>query len=200
KPMRLEIRWRNGDQSTLTNVLPNRIYEVHQASSGTREVAANASRVEPFFADVSSLAGHVHVEDSFDDWARQPMLPRRLSRLGPGVSWYDVDGDGWEDLIVSAGRGGVLAVFTNDHGQSFHRLEGFPPTPADQGAVLGWSDSKGNRKLLVAASNYEMPQEQESEISVFSPANWASPQHLIAGKANIGPVAMADINGDSDLD
>src|SRR5207244_8188773 len=50
----------------------------------------------------SAWIAHTHQEDSFDDWARQPLLPRRLSRLGPGVSWYDFDGDGWEDLIVTA--------------------------------------------------------------------------------------------------
>ena len=200
KPMRLEIRWRNGDQSTITNVLPNRIYEVHQASSGTRELAANASRVEPFFADVSSLAGHVHVEDAFDDWGRQPTLPRRLSRLGPGLSWYDVDGDGWEDLIASTGRGGTLAVYTNDHGRSFRKLEGAPPAPADQGAVLGWGDSKGNRQLLVAVSNYEMSPDQESILSIYSSTNLSAPRHLPAGKASIGPMALADIDGDGDLD
>jgi len=43
------------------------------------------------------MLGHVHVEDAFDDWAQQPSLPRRLSRLGPGVCWYDIDGDGWEE-------------------------------------------------------------------------------------------------------
>src|SRR5207248_10460219 len=116
----------------------------------------------PIFEDVSPLLGHVHVEDSFDDWARQPMLPRRLSRLGPGVRWYDFDGDGWEDLIVSTGRGGALAVYANDQGRKFRKLDGPPPAPADQGAVLGWPDSRGNQYLLVAVSNYEMSSEQES--------------------------------------
>src|SRR3989442_7435515 len=137
KPMRLEIKWRSGHESIVSNAQPNRIDEVDEAKSFGPGIATNDPVEEPFFADVSSLLGHGHVEDSFDDWARQPLLPRRLSRLGPGVSWYDLDGDGWEDLIVSAGRGGVLAGFTNDHGQSFHSLEGFPPTPARQGAVLG---------------------------------------------------------------
>src|SRR5205823_9503727 len=110
----------------------------------------------PMFEDVSPWIEHIHHEDSFDDWARQPLLPRRLSRLGPGVSWYDVDGDGWEDLIVSAGRGGKLGVYMNNKGESFRTLEGAPVAQADQGAVLGWPDGKGNRTLLVALSNYEM--------------------------------------------
>src|SRR5204863_2540945 len=33
KPMRLEVKWRNGDQSIITNVQPNRIYEVEQNKS-----------------------------------------------------------------------------------------------------------------------------------------------------------------------
>ena len=213
KPIRLEVRWRNGDQSTIANVQPNRIYEVEQgkpvvsrplsvvsgppASTRTQESRTNE---QPFFQDVSAWIGHTHQEDSFDDWARQPLLPRRLSRLGPAVSWYDFDGDGWEDLMVTAGRGGKLAVFANDQGRNFRKLEGVAPAAADQGAVLGWPDGKGNRKLLVAVSNYELPPEQESEISVYSPASLAAPQHLPAGKASIGPIAVADIDGDGDLD
>jgi hypothetical protein len=116
KPMRLEVKWRNGDQSIITNVQPNRIYEVEQTRALKRESVESFNREtlvrstgstlqrfngSTFFKDVSSLLGHVHVEEPFDDWARQPLLPRRLSRLGPGVSWYDFDGDGWEDLILT---------------------------------------------------------------------------------------------------
>jgi hypothetical protein len=223
RPMRLEVVWRSGGQSFVTNVQANRVYELDQAGLLNREtvealkrensIRSNASTVRPFngslhpfnesesfFADVSSLLGHAHTEDSFDDWTKQPLLPRRLSRLGPGVSWYDVDGNGWEDLIITAGRGGSLTVFTNDHGQNFRRIEGFPPAAGDQGTVMGWPDGKGNRQLLVAVSNYEMPPEQESQIAIYSPTNWAAPRSWPAGKPSIGPMAQADIDGDGDLD
>jgi hypothetical protein len=45
-----------------------------------------------------------------------------------------------------------------------------------------------------------MSPEQESEISVYSPTNLSAPQHLPAGKSSIGPMALADIDGDGDLD
>src|SRR6185295_8218673 len=116
-------------------------------------IRSNASTLQRFdastlFKDVSSLLAHQHVEDSFDDWARQPLLPRRLSRLGPGVSWYDVDGDGWEDLILTGGRGGKLAIFTNDHGGNFRMIEDLAVNAADQGAVLGWREGRGSPNLL----------------------------------------------------
>jgi hypothetical protein len=57
---------------------------------------------------------HRHHEEAFDDFERQPLLPRRLSQLGPGVSWFDVDGDGHEDLIIEwPGRStGLLSKMT----------------------------------------------------------------------------------------
>src|SRR6185436_8597317 len=91
-PMRLEVRWRNGAHSTVTGVLTNRIYEISQpASTGRVDVIPVVrSEPKPILADVSSLISHAHSEEMYDDWERQPMLPRRLSRLGPGLSWHDL--------------------------------------------------------------------------------------------------------------
>lgn len=222
-PMRLEVRWRNGGQSTVNGVKANFVYEIDESkgtertsaklkTQSSREVPdskpqapssvpqASTLNPQPVFEDVSPLLGHLHHEDPFDDWAPQPMLPRRLSRLGPGLSWYDLDGDGWEDLIATAGRGGRLAAYRNDRGGSFLRLEGAPVALGDQGAVVGWSDGQGSRRLLVATSNYEMTSEGESEIAVYSPTNLANPQRLLAGTTSLGPLATADVDGDGDLD
>src|SRR5262249_11304634 len=73
-----------------------------------------SSLPSPWFEDVSRLLAHTHHEEPFDDFARQPTLPRRLSQLGPGVCWCDLNKDGWDDLVIGAGKGGTLAVFLND--------------------------------------------------------------------------------------
>jgi len=54
------------------------------------------------------------MKDPFDDFARQPTLPKRLSQLGPGICWCDLNNDGWDDLVIAGGKGGSLAVFLND--------------------------------------------------------------------------------------
>ncbi|MDB6041034.1 MAG: ASPIC/UnbV domain protein, partial [Verrucomicrobiales bacterium] len=200
RQLQLEVKWRNGDESLITNVQPNHLYEVKQAVAKPAGPPRAPARIEPIYKDVASWLDHVHTEDSFDDASRQQLLPRHLSKLGPGLSWYDVDGDGWEDLIVTSGRGGTLAIYLNDEGQKFHRLDGLSPLIADQGAVVGWSDGNGNRRLLVALSNYEMDPGQNSEISVYSRTNLAMPARLPTGNASIGPMALADVDGDGDLD
>ena len=199
-PMRLEVRWRNGSKSLISNVMTNRIYEISEPAFSGPVTIPLPPLPEPIFADVSSLISHVHEEAAFDDWATQALLPRRLSRLGPGVGWFDLDGDGWEDLVVSAGRGGRLAAFQNQGGQSFRKWDNTPVIPGGQGAVLGWSDGRGQRRLLVAQSRYELAGEGDSLITAYSLTNLANPHSLSAGLANIGPIATADIDGDGDLD
>lgn len=197
---RLEIQWRNGDRTVLPTVLPNRIYEVHQSDSVRQAHAKPPARSEPFFRDASALLNHAHAENSFHDWEAQPLLPNRLSRLGPGVSWFDLNGDGWEDLSIGTGRGGKMVILTNDHGAGFRKVEGLPLAVADQTALLGWTDGNGERRLLAAMSNYESDPHQPSEIEVYSLKSPAQAERWPVGPDCIGPLAAADVDGDGDLD
>src|SRR5262249_37764171 len=54
-PMRLSVRWRNGTQSTVPGVLPNRIYEISETASTGRVEIALAPRPEGKFGDVRFL-------------------------------------------------------------------------------------------------------------------------------------------------
>ena len=111
--MRIEVKWRSGRKSVVKGVKGNRVYEIDEVGAVAGQ-EATPERVVPVFEDVSGLLGHVHVEEAFDDFARQPLLPWKLSQGGPGVSWYDVDADGFEDLIIGSGKGGRLGVYRND--------------------------------------------------------------------------------------
>ena len=108
----LEVTWRPGAVTTLANVQPGRIYEVAEQAS-TKPGPLSSGPPTPWFSDVSGLLNHRHVDAPFNDRERQPLLPRLLSNLGPGVTWADVDNDGRDELLVGAGRGGTLAVFRN---------------------------------------------------------------------------------------
>src|SRR5204863_6092144 len=113
----IEVRWRSGMVSVVKNVRPNRLYEIEEAEASkiiNHPSPITNSVPRPFFADVSALLHHRHMDDGFDDFGRQPLLGKRLSQLGPGVAWYDVDGDNREDLVIGSGVGGELAVYRND--------------------------------------------------------------------------------------
>lgn len=202
-PMRLEVRWRDGTLSVVSNVLGQQLYEIDQSTNASVVASAAAGTLPPrgkLFSDASAQAVWSHRDEPFDESSLQSLLPRRLSRLGPGITWFDVDGDGWDDLIVPSGQGGKLVLFHNDRGRGFHQRECSTPAVLDQGAVLGWSDGLGNRRWIVATSNYEMAAKGNSELQVFASTNLTSVNQLPVGADSLGPLVAADLDGDGDLD
>ncbi|MCX6905957.1 MAG: VCBS repeat-containing protein [Verrucomicrobia bacterium] len=152
---------------------------------------------------MSSLLNHTHAEEPFDDFERQPLLPYRLSQLGPGVSWFDVDGDGWDDLIIASGKGGAMAVYRNDGQGGFARLTGPPfdqPVTRDQSTVLGWRKPDGTVVLLAGSSNYEDGYPVGSVVRFYDLAGKTVEDPLPGQPSSTGPLAMADIDGDGQLD
>lgn len=163
----------------------------------------SAAPVASLFTDVSHLLGHRHHETLFDDFARQPLLPYRLSQLGPGVCWFDLDADGWEDLVIGSGRGGQLAVFRNNGREGFTRWVEPPvnsPVTRDQGAVLGVTHEDGRPRLLVASANYEDALARGSPVRTYDFYARAVLDELPGQASSAGPLALGDFDADGDLD
>jgi len=195
----IEVTWRSGKQSVVTNVLPNSIYEIDEAAapSLTDHVPAPTSPA-PLFADVSSLIGHTHHEDPYDDFERQPLLPNALSQLGPGISWVDIDGDGWEDLFIGGGRGGLLAGFRNLGNGTFTPMTNAPLArriARDQTTLLGLGST-----LLVGSSNYEDGQTNGGYLRIYDLQQQRAGESILNPSFSTGPLAMGDIDNDGDLD
>src|ERR1041384_8213977 len=105
--MSLEVRWRSGKTSVVAGVRANREYEINEAAAtATKPESFSSTNPLPLFRDVSNRVPIVHHEVPFDDYERQPLLPKKLSQPGPAVAWFDINGDGVEDLIMGSGRGG----------------------------------------------------------------------------------------------
>lgn len=201
----IEVLWPSGRRSVLAGAEPNRVYEFDEAlaTEPAPDPAAPAGPT-PWFEDVSNRLGHRHHEEAFDDFARQPLLPNKLSQLGPGLAWADVNGDGWDDLLVAAGKGGRLAVLTND------TRGGFAPDPGerfgrpavrDQTAVLAWRDVATNAPgVVIGSANYEDGQPTGAAVLTCPPGQPGPADWLPATESSAGPLAVADVDGDGDLD
>ena len=147
---------------------------------------------------MSHLLNHSHVDEFFEDFERQPLLPARLSQLGPGVAWDDFDGDGWDDLILPSGRGGKLALFRNDQKGGFTNVnEPFLQrlVSRDQTTPLGIGPL-----LLIGSANYEDGQTNGGWIRVMDMQRKVAGETLLGPEASTGPLALADIDGDGFLD
>ena len=222
------VRWPSGLVTRVPGALPGRLYEISEPSgsqdtavAGTEDPASTGIETSappqsdalsdaaptppshtPLFEDVSSSIEHRHRDAPFLAPA-QPLLPRNLSNLGPGVAWADIDADGDPDLVVGGGGGGEIEVFVNRDG----RLRGggalvSPTLSYDATAIVPEADGS----LLVGISNWETSSPAEARdvppIWRAAPAgNRLTLQPTLESDgSSTGPLASADIDGNGELD
>jgi len=202
----LTVRWPDGTTSIIEGVRTNRLYEIRQSDMPVESTSSGStpSGSEPIFEDVSNEISHRHHESEKSDFQIQPLLPVKLSQQGPGVSWIDYDRDGDDDLFVGSGRGRELAVYENDGEESFteRSLGTLTETaPGDQTTVLGWPTDEGT-EVWVGTQNYEAGAiEAPSALRYSVRGDQAPEEGSVPGiLSTTGPLAMADYDGDGDLD
>lgn len=197
--MTLEVTWRNGTQSIVRDVKSNRLYEIDETGAQPAPMPAKIATPYPLFADLSNRLNHVHVEDNYDDMARQPTLYKKLSQPGPGITWADLDGDGDDDLVITTGQSGQLGVLRNDGNGSFTKWDDAAwsdPSIRDQTGVVWLPDATGG-DLIVGISNYEDGLEVGPAVRVIHFANGkvTGSTELPATKSSTGPIAVTDLDG-----
>ena len=197
--MTLEVTWRNGRQSIVHDVKPNRIYEIDEAGAVPKEIQSSVEEAKPFFRDVSKLISHQYHQEFYDDFVRQPMLPWQLSQDGPGVAWVNLLGDEREELVIGSGRGGQLGVYAPDGKGGMTNIPTTFTWPEDMTGVVGWVSGTNGRALVMGRDNYESASNPPSAtMAGFGPTHWK--QDLPEAKASTGPLAVADVYGDGNLD
>ncbi|MEE2614397.1 MAG: VCBS repeat-containing protein [Verrucomicrobiota bacterium] len=199
----IEVGWPRGTRTIIDGVKPNYAYEIHEKNTQTKQVAE--SNLELMFTDGSDQLNHVNAEAPSDDFYRQPMLPRRLSESGPGIVLFDWNGDGHEELFFGNGAGGNIIAYKNETDRGLVRLNepAFEqPLLGDALGLAGWVDANGKRALIVAVSNHDFPEPVVPSLHLFRPGV-AAPEIIELPSKNhsdIGSLAVADIDGDGDLD
>ncbi|HOW65777.1 MAG TPA: VCBS repeat-containing protein [Candidatus Paceibacterota bacterium] len=209
RSLRIEVLWRSGLRSLIANAKPNHLYEIDEETAFAHPASPpSAPLSQPLFRDVSHWLNHVHHDEFFVDYARQPLLMKQFSQLGPGVAWWDLDGDDRDELIVGAGKGGILGAFRQTPSGAYEKISASPAwtTPDDLCGLAGWTTDDGHPAILLAVANYES--EAASSNTLFLCAlddstGQLQPRALAdiaASPASPGPLAVADIEGDGDLD
>jgi hypothetical protein len=199
EPMTVEIRWPNLTRSLFTNLAPNCVYEFVQPSVAPVWSDGKVSTT-PFFIDVSSRLAHRHIDPPFDDFERQPFLPYSLATQGPALAWYDVDGDGLEDLAIGGGRGEHLSLLKNGSA-GFVALTNSLTTRRLLDDSMGLLIARLGRNpvVLSAVANYESGSAQTPSVEIATLSN-DERSTLPGTSGTAGALAIADIDGDGDLD
>jgi len=116
-----------------------------------------------------------------------------------GFGLGDVDGDGWEDLVIGSGRGGSLSVLRNT-GQGSFRAVDLPALKVvvedDLTGIVGWSSEPGQSTLLVGQANYESGKMERPAVMQYDLffGNVETTVAVTGEASSVGPLAVAVSN------
>jgi hypothetical protein len=188
-PWRLDVRWPDGRVQTVPVSTTNQLCEIHAIGATSAPVVVQA-KAEPWFEDISARLGHTHRAEIFDEFLRQPLLPRRLGIDGAGVVSADLDADGREELVLLGGHQGRMEVFKVLPGLRFERTHQVT-TPRAQPMAVPW-----NGGLLISESGYADGAPRGASLSAWPGGQPA----LAAGTTAVGTLAMADLDSDGRME
>jgi len=210
----LRVRWPSGVVQTFNDLAADHLYTITEPSGGQAPESAKPSETKTLFTEVSQNVGLAfeHSEKPYDDYARQPLLPGKLSQLGGSLAWGDADGDGDHDLFVGGAAGQAGAVFLRQPDGTFQPsaiaqlVLKVDQAAEDMAALWLDADRDGDFDLLVTSGGVECEPGADiladrlylndgrgglsrADASIFPPAS----------ESSITAVA-GDLDADGDLD
>ncbi len=206
---RLTVRWPSGVQQSFQDIPSDRFYAITEAA-GPSEITPSKEHSASLFRQTEAVAVLRHHERNFDDFAREPLLPWKLSQLGPGLAVGDIDGDGDDDVYLggAAGHPGILGV----HEPDGHFRAVIPPAferdreCEDMGALFFDADGDGDQDLFVVSGGVEC----EPDSPMLQDRLYLNDGKGTFGRAPAGTlpedrnsgsvVCAADFDRDGDLD
>ena len=197
--MSLIITWRSGQTNVIDQVKENHLYHVYERGGLESKKIKVPQSSFSLFVDSSENIKHLHVENTYDDFARQPLLPFKLSQQGPALWAGDINADHWDDLIVGCSTGGRLHVFLNDQNSGFKHLQGSQVAQDDVASIFSIGTGTGNEFFTIncgyeGAGNVVLTRHRVAEENILSDTAIKTPIK------SVGAIAQADIDGDGDLD
>ncbi len=108
----LKIVWANNSSQTLHEIPVNQKLVMSPEDAEEIHQWASSIALDPYFLAMEDTLPYDHIEDDYNDFKRQSLIPNMLSHQGPHIAQADINGDGLMDLYASGAKrqAGVMLV------------------------------------------------------------------------------------------
>ncbi|TWI95903.1 VCBS repeat protein [Mucilaginibacter frigoritolerans] len=159
------IRWQNGKKQQLKNVKADQFLNV--SITNAKEPYTFAQPLinnKSLFHEVTKSAGitYKHKEDDLVDFNIQKLLPHKLSQYTPAIAVGDVDGNGFDDMVIGGTSKYPAQLLLQQPNGKFIQRDLLPPGKnniddhfKDEGLLLFDANGDGKLDLYIASGGYE---------------------------------------------
>jgi enediyne biosynthesis protein E4 len=202
----LEIRWQDGKTWLGKNIKANQILKIKYKDA--RNTDSDTHKPQQVFTSVTSIEPVIHLESDYDDYAREILLPYKMSTLGPVVATGDVNGDGLEDFYLGGSAGIAGQLFLRSTSGTLQRIKNsvFASDASfeDGGAALMDYDGDGDLDLYVSSGSNEFDEGsamyQDRLYTNDGKGNFSKTSSLPTIRQSTGAIVSLDFDDDGDLD
>lgn len=207
----LVVTWSDGKQSLQQNISADQLLTIAKGSDAISIAIVNPSSSVQF-QDVSQALNFdkfPHVENAYDDFAKELLLPHKQSEHGPKIATGDANGDGLDDFYIGGAAGQIGRLWLQHQKGYFYNPRSQPwiqdKNSEDLGALFFDADGDGDQDLYVVSGGNEFAENdpalqdrfyRNEGNAVFRKDASALPVMLSSGQQ----VVAGDIDGDGDLD
>ena len=200
------VNWPDGKRQQLFKIESNKTVTLDYKKAGDN-IIENVNYSTLFKTD--TLANSLHIENEFNDFTIQPLLPGYLSRQGPCIAVADVNKDGFDDYYLGGAKGQAGQLFIQQPNGNFiiSKMAAFTKDVdyEDVAATFFDANGDGNVDLYVGSGGYEFAANDKllqdrlylnDGKGNFSKSENALPEML----TSTGCVAPCDFDKDGDID
>ncbi len=155
------VKWPDGKETILNNVKANQklVLFMEDATAKYKEYKRDPHSF--LFTDITSKhpIQYKHIENKFDDFKYQVLLPHKMSQFGPAMAVADVNNDGLDDVFIGAAAGYESQLFIQSSEGKFKpsQQNDFKPDKEkeDLDAIFFDVDQDGDLDLYVVSGGNE---------------------------------------------
>lgn len=155
------VTWPDGKISELTQVEADKEIIVDYASAHTSLEKIKTKK--QLFSEVTDDYGlnHKHIENEYDDFKNEVLLPHKMSTFGPALAVGDINNDGLDDFFIGGSTGFEGAIYAQNSDKSFSKTKQssiiFDKMHEDMDAEFFDADQDGDIDLYVVSGGNERP-------------------------------------------
>lgn len=149
-----------------------------------------------------------HIENSFDDFKNQVLLPHKLSTEGPCIAVADINNDGLDDFFAGGAAGQTGAIYIQNRNKTFTKTNAIPlkkdASYEDTSAIFFDANNDNHLDLYVvsggSAYNEHSKNYQDRLYINNGKGKFTKTTTLPIITASGGSVTALDFDADGDLD